>query len=82
MLAVGVVVMKPSSRVSVTLASADTADNPVVDVNWLDTETDRDLGLQALKRTRLFADATGVLTGEISPGAHVQTDADLLAFIQ
>ncbi|KAM6508195.1 hypothetical protein FALCPG4_018077 [Fusarium falciforme] len=81
-LSVGVVILKPTSHGSVTLSSSDTAQNPVVDVKWFNSETDLDMGVEALKRARLFANATGVLLGELSPGNKVQSDSDIREFIR
>ncbi|KAK8122847.1 hypothetical protein PG984_011517 [Apiospora sp. TS-2023a] len=77
----------PLSRGSVTLASADMADLPVVDPNWLTHPTDVAVAIAAYKRMRAaFATKAmqGVLadTVEYYPGPKVQTDAEILATIR
>ncbi|KAF9870427.1 UPF0187 domain membrane protein [Colletotrichum karsti] len=76
-LSLGVVVLAPTSLGSVTLNSSDTSDNPVVDVGWFTTESDRQLGIEGLKRARVLANATGVVLSEQLPGSSVQTDAEI-----
>lgn len=83
LLSLGVVILKPSSIGSVSLnSSSDTAENPLVDVAWFTTEADRELGVAAVRRLRLFANATGVVESEISPGPKAQTDEQILEFIK
>ena len=82
-ISLGVVVLKSTSQGSVGIKSADTADNPLVDTKWFQTKEDQELGIQGLKRVRLFANTTGVLAGpEILPGPAVQTDDQILTFIK
>ena len=81
-LSVGVVVLAPSSLGSVTLRSADAADNPVVDVKWFGSKADLELGVEGLKRARLLADATGVVVDETLPGSGVKTDVEIAEFIR
>jgi choline dehydrogenase len=82
-ISVGVVLMKPTSRGSVTINSTDTADNPLVDVQWFASSTDQEVGVKALERVRVFANATGVISGpEILPGPGVQTDAQILDWVK
>lgn len=77
------VILKPSSVGSVTLnSSSDTAENPLVDVAWFTTKADQELGIAAVRRLRLFANATGVLQSELSPGTAVQTDEQILEFVK
>ncbi|KAK5988840.1 Cyclase atC [Cladobotryum mycophilum] len=73
-LSVGVVILKPSSR--------DAAENPVVDVGWFNSETELEIGIGGLKRARLFANATGVVIREVTPGTNVQTDVDIKSYIK
>ncbi|KAI1646369.1 alcohol oxidase [Daldinia loculata] len=83
LLSLGVVILKPSSVGSVTLnSSSDTAENPLVDVAWFTTKADQELGIAAVRRLRLFANATGVLQSELSPGTAVQTDEQILDFVK
>ena len=78
-----VAVLTPTSRGNVTIASADSGDNPIVSPNWLLESADQKLAVQALKRIRQVAQASGITVGpEVAPGANVTSDAQLLAFIK
>ncbi|CAD6442953.1 41bc22b2-53f8-4e3f-aa10-f22bb75edc66 [Sclerotinia trifoliorum] len=82
-ISVGIVILKSTSLGSVSINSSDTADRPLVDVNWFDTVSDQQLGIQGLRRARVFANATGVLAGaEVIPGPAVQTDEEILEWIK
>lgn len=77
----------PLSRGTVTLASADTKDLPIIDPNWLTNNTDQEVAVAIYKRIRqtfaskamqpVLADTT-----EYFPGPNVQTDAEILNTIQ
>ncbi len=77
--------MRPESRGTVRLASADPNDAPLIDPNYLATERDRYEMRQGLKLARAllaqpaFAD---FYSREDLPGKHVQSDAELDAFIR
>lgn len=78
-----VAVLTPASRGNVTIASADTGDNPIVSPNWLIGSADQELAIQALKRIRVVAEASEITVGpEVAPGANVTSDPQLLAFIK
>ena len=82
-LSVGVVVLKATSRGSVSINSTDTSDAPVVDVNWFGTAADQELGVAGLKRARVFANASGIVTEpEQAPGPAVQTDEQILDWVK
>ncbi|KAF2230134.1 GMC oxidoreductase [Viridothelium virens] len=82
-IAVGVNLMKATSRGCLTINSTDTAVNPVVDVNWLATSTDQQVAVTGVRRARVFADSFGVISGpEVLPGPSVQSYADILAYIK
>ncbi|KAK7961994.1 GMC oxidoreductase [Apiospora aurea] len=77
----------PLSRGSVTLASTDTADLPLVDPNWLTQPTDVAVAIAAYKRMRAAFAAKamqGVLADSVEyyPGPKVQSDAEILATIR
>jgi choline dehydrogenase-like flavoprotein len=79
--------VSPKSRGNVTIASADAADHPVINPNWLTSPVDQDVAVAALKRTRAaFATRamSGVLTSpdEFYPGSAVRTDAQILQFVR
>lgn len=75
--------LRPESRGSVTLRSADPFAAPVMRANYLATETDRRCTVEGIKFARRLA-ATGplrdLLTEEVKPGPDTQGDAALLAF--
>ena len=62
-----------------TIASASTSDRPLISPNWLLLESDQELAIQAFKRAREWARATGITYGpEFAPGDAVQSDAEIL----
>ena len=81
--AVGVVMMKYTSRGNVTINSTDTTVNPVVSVNWLITSTDQQVAIQAVRRARVLSASFGITSGpELGPGPGVQTDSQILEFVK
>jgi choline dehydrogenase len=81
-----VAVLNPFSHGSVTISSASIADPPVIDIGWLTDPADAEVAVAAFKRLRQAWNATAFspvkIGSEISPGASVQSDADILAFIR
>ncbi|KAL8671560.1 MAG: hypothetical protein Q9168_003945 [Polycauliona sp. 1 TL-2023] len=78
-----VALLTTTSRGNVTISSDDTNQNPVVNLNWLLTATDREVAVAGFKRARQLAAATGITVGpEVLPGAQVQTDEQILEFIR
>jgi choline dehydrogenase-like flavoprotein len=80
------VLIATTSRGTVTLASADTSDPPIINPNWLDTESDQQLAVAAFKRIRqAFAseEMRPVVIGEeYYPGPQVQSDEEILDWIR
>jgi choline dehydrogenase len=77
-------VTRPESRGSLTLASRDAYDAPVIDNNFLGTPSDRRRMLAGVKLVRVLAATeplTEVLAGELVPGDAVQSDDELAAAI-
>ncbi|KAJ5233114.1 Dehydrogenase patE [Penicillium chermesinum] len=76
----------PTSRGNVTLRSASMNDLPVINPNWLETETDQKLAVAAYKRIREVFHTkamASVLTGpEYFPGVAVQADKEILDVIK
>ncbi|PYH44664.1 GMC family oxidoreductase [Aspergillus saccharolyticus JOP 1030-1] len=76
----------PSSRGSITLASADTDTLPIVQPNWLATESDAQLAVAIYRRIREAWHSDGmapiVIGEEYFPGPSVQTDEEILAVIR
>ncbi|MER2267746.1 GMC family oxidoreductase [Methylobacterium oxalidis] len=75
--------LRPESRGSITLRSADPLAAPVMRANYLATETDRRCTVEGIKFARRLAGTRALgdlLVEEHRPGAAVQDDAALLAF--
>lgn len=79
---INIALVAPLSRGNVTITSNDTSINPVISPNWLVNETDQHVAVQAFKRARQIASATGVAVREVAPGVEVQSDEDILAWIR
>lgn len=81
-----IIPVSPLSRGNVTLQTSSMLDAPLISPNWLESPTDRELALQALKRGRaIISSATmqPVLIGdETAPGVGVQTDEELEEYIK
>ncbi|EPS31577.1 hypothetical protein PDE_06532 [Penicillium oxalicum 114-2] len=79
-------VVAPTSRGNVTLGSGDVKDLPIINPNWLDTESDQKLAIAAYRRIREVFQTPAVkaiLTGpEYFPGSQYQTDAEILNIIK
>ncbi|PSR81309.1 putative GMC oxidoreductase [Coniella lustricola] len=75
----------PLSRGNVTLASRDMLTLPRVNPGWLSSPADLDLAVQAFKRQRAIWDSLAVMgvadAEEAYPGASVQTDDEIAAWI-
>jgi choline dehydrogenase len=77
--------LRPESRGTVKLASGDPFDDPLIDPNYLATETDRSAMREAVKMCRdlLGQSAMDAYRGkEVLPGPGVQTDAEIDAFVR
>lgn len=76
----------PLSRGSVDIVSGDTADLPVVNLNFLSSGTDQEVGVQMFRRLRALLNSPSfapILVGkEIFPGVAVQTDEEILAYLK
>ncbi|PVH75764.1 GMC oxidoreductase [Cadophora sp. DSE1049] len=79
-------IVAPLSRGTVTLASANADDLPIIDPKWLTSPTDQAVAIVAYKRVRqAFASramSSVLIGGEYFPGPAVQTDAQILDTIQ
>lgn len=76
-------IVAPQSRGSVTISSADTADLPVIDPNWLTDATDQSVAIAIYKRARQAFASSAMRKGladqvEYFPGPSVQSDAQIL----
>lgn len=80
----------PQSRGTVTLASKDTSDLPIIDPAWLTDPVDQKVAIYAFKRARQYFAAKAMApilvgdakTAEVLPGADVQTDDQILDWIR
>ncbi|CAO1619601.1 unnamed protein product [Parajaminaea phylloscopi] len=77
----------PRSRGTVTLASSDTADLPIIDPRWLTDPVDQAAAVWAFKRTREIFSAKAMQpvladTVEYYPGPQVSTDAQILQHVK
>ena len=75
--------LRPQSRGSIALASADPFDRPHIHANYLDAESDRRFAVESIAFARKLA-ATPPLSdyvaAEVTPGPNVQGDDDILRF--
>jgi choline dehydrogenase len=79
-IALAISVVRPESRGTLRLGSADPTDAPVIDYNLLATRRDRSRMLEGVKLSREIGRAkafAAVTDGEIVPGDQVQDDPDL-----
>jgi choline dehydrogenase len=75
--------LRPESRGSLRIRSADPMAPPEIRINYLATETDRTANVEGLKILRKILAAPALkpfVVAESEPGAKVSSDADLLAF--
>jgi len=76
----------PLSRGFVTINSSDTSVLPIFSPGWLTSPTDQSVAIESFKRCRTVFNTSAIqpaLNGpEVIPGAAVQTDAQILEFIQ
>jgi choline dehydrogenase len=76
--------LRPESRGTVSLSSADPYDDPAILANFLSTEEDRRAVREGVHGPRggRPARARGVPGAEFAPGEQVQTDEEIDAFIR
>lgn len=80
----GTILAAPLSRGTVSISSANAADPPLIDPNYLSHPADLELAIASIRRQRDFwAQMKDVTIGdEIQPGSNVTSDADILQFIK
>jgi len=81
----GATQVRPESRGEVRLRSADPFDDPAIDPNYLDEQTDIDVLVEGVKQAREIFDTEafeGVLGREVWPGEGVQTDEGIVEHIR
>ncbi len=77
--------LRPLSRGRVTLASKDPQDPPLIDPNYGACQRDIDrlvLGIQHARHIAAQPALAALSLEEISPGAHIQSDADLRSWVR
>jgi choline dehydrogenase len=75
--------LRPESRGSLRIRSADPFVPPEIRINYMSTETDRTTNVEALKILRRILNAPAMkpfVVEEVDPGSKVQTDAEILDF--
>ena len=78
-------VLRSESTGSVHIKSADPAEPPAIRFNFLSTDHDRDGIVKVLRKGRELMATSPLkeITGEeIAPGAHLQSDAELLEWVR
>ena len=77
--------LRPESRGTVSLRSADPFDHPVIDPNYLEAEEDRRVMRESVKMVRDICGQSALTPyrgAEYMPGESVKTDEDIDAFIR
>lgn len=77
--------LRPESRGTVRLASADPFEDPAIDPNYLATELDRRTMRDSVRMVRdiVRQNALSLYRGdEVTPGRSVQTDSEIDAFVR
>jgi len=77
--------LRPESRGTVHIQSADPHQHPAIQPNYLATETDRQTMLDGLKLARRIVAAPSItpyIADEYLPGPEVQSDAELMDYIR
>jgi choline dehydrogenase len=75
--------IRPESRGTLRLRSANPADMPLMQPNYLSSETDRHVLVEAIKLSRKVAEKGAIaaqIVAEYAPGAQVQSDDEILAY--
>lgn len=75
--------LRPESRGSVRLKSADPFEAPAIDPNYLGTDGDRRINVEGIKLLRRIMQAEAIrplVKQEREPGEGVKNDADILAY--
>lgn len=83
---IGMGLQSPFSRGNVTIASPDTAVNPVINPNLLGDERDVEIAVQSFGRIREIASSNAmkqiIIGTEAFPGTNITTDRDIRAMLK
>ena len=82
---VSVCQLRPQSRGSIALASADPFDRPRIHANYLAAESDRQFAVASIGFARKLAHTpplSDYIAAEVTPGPEVASDDDILHFAQ
>lgn len=77
--------MKPKSKGSIRLRSADPNADTIIDMNWMsDPDDERRFlkGLRFLRKVTTTDPLAGLIKAELAPGPGLTSDEDLLAYIR
>ncbi|TDR90481.1 GMC family oxidoreductase [Enterovirga rhinocerotis] len=77
--------LRPESRGSVRITSADPLAAPAIDPNYLGTELDRRTNVEGIKRLRHYLSMPAMqpfIVKEEIPGAETRTDDEILAYVR
>lgn len=82
-----VALVAPLSRGNISISSANTSDQPLINPNWLTSPTDQQVAVAAYKRARQVFESPVMqqsvdIGPEYFPGANVSTDAEILNLIR
>lgn len=81
-LEIGAAMLAILSRGNMTLRSNDVTDKPVISPNWLLDVGDQEQAVAAFKRIRQIASNSSIVLSEFNPGPSVNTDEEILAWLQ
>lgn len=77
--------LRPNSRGSITLGSADPYERPRIHANYLAEESDRHFAVESIRFARKLARTAPLsdyVDGEVAPGPQIETADDILRFAQ
>ncbi|KAJ3565821.1 hypothetical protein NP233_g7394 [Leucocoprinus birnbaumii] len=81
----GLIVVSPSSRGTIKLASSNPSDAPLIDPGFMTNPLDRTIAREALRKARVFFSAkawNGYVLDEASPTAGASTDDEIDAVLR
>jgi choline dehydrogenase len=79
---IGSLLASTTSKGNITIQSADNAVLPLVYIGWLDSIEDQEIAVAAYRRARTIAQSMSIFGEEVSPGANITSDAQILNYIK